>query len=150
MVYAWKSGTRAKVSADIAGAVCSQLEQEGRLTASDLVDVSRPEEAPLHSEFEWQDDIAAEEFRKYQARNLISHLIVVSEKEATVPVRAFFNVSEEEPNYDSFQTVVQSPDKYQQLKQRAIKELIAFQKRYSMIEGLKGLSAIIDKLLDAS
>ena len=146
MVFAWKSGSRAKVSADIAGAICSQLEQEGRLTASELVEVSRPEDAPLHGEFEWHDHVAAEEWRKYQARNLISHLIVVSDDTATMPVRAFFNVSEERPQYDSFQTVVRDQDKYQQLKERAVKELIAIQNRYSMIEGLEGLSVIIEKL----
>lgn len=150
MIYAWKSGSRQKVSADIAGAVCHELEKEGRLDAQTLVDVSRAEDAPLHKEFEWDDAIAAEEFRKKQARDIISHLIVVAEDSAAQPVRAFFNVSEDTPTYDSFETVIKSETKYEQLKARAIKELIAIQKRYAMINGMGELSAVIEHLRETA
>lgn len=150
MIYAWKSGSRQKVSAQIAGEVCAELERKGGLNASNLVDVSRPEDAPLHGEFEWDDSIAAEEFRKSQARNLISHLIVVSDVEAAEPVRAFFNVSEETPTYDSFKTVIENEDKYEQLKRRAIKELVAIQRRYAMINGMGELSAVIKHLQESA
>ena len=38
--YEWREGSKHKVSAQVAGEVCAGLEQDGRLTAKDLVEVS--------------------------------------------------------------------------------------------------------------
>lgn len=90
MIYQWKPGSRFKVDANTAGAVCGQLEAAGNLSAKSLLDASRPEDAPLHSEFEWNDSIAAEKFREGQARNIINHLVVRLDEKPDTPVRGFF------------------------------------------------------------
>ena len=59
MVYQWKEGARISFPAQIAGRVCAALEEQNALTAQRLVDESRPEDAPLHAAFEWNDTIAA-------------------------------------------------------------------------------------------
>ena len=51
--YTWLAGSRHKVDAEVAGRVCEELERNGGLTAERLVEASRPEDAPLHKEFEW-------------------------------------------------------------------------------------------------
>lgn len=43
--YRWASGSRHRVSADIAGEVCDRLAKENNLSAQTLVDVSRDEKA---------------------------------------------------------------------------------------------------------
>ena len=58
MVYKWDKGSRFSVSAQVAGEVCEELEKKGELTAKNLVDVSRPEDAPLHKCFNWNDEEA--------------------------------------------------------------------------------------------
>lgn len=146
MNYAWKTGARIRVSAQLAGEVCEELEKEGRLDAQTLVDVSRPEDAPLHGEFEWNDSVAAEEFRKYQARVIIAHLVVVPVQEERTPVRAFFNVSEQTPIYDSVGVVMESEDKYRMLLERVIRELEAMKRRYNMVKGIEKLSEVIEQL----
>ena len=145
-MYAWKTGVRKKVSAEVAGKVCEELEKGGMLTASNLVNVSRPEDAPLHCEFEWHDHVAAEKYRESQAREIMRQLIVVADDKPAEPVRAFFNVSDEDPNYYSTAVIISEQDKYEALKQRAVRELIAIQKRYSMIHGLEALAGIIEQL----
>ena len=55
MVYKWKDAARIKSDAQTAGEICEKLEKNGGLTAKRLVDESRPEDAPLHKEFEWND-----------------------------------------------------------------------------------------------
>lgn len=43
----------------------------GRLTPAHVVEAARPEDAPLHARFEWDDSIAAEKWRREQAAELI-------------------------------------------------------------------------------
>ena len=150
MVYQWKPGTRVKVQAQVAGNVCEKLEREGRLTAADLVNESRPADAPLHNEFNWNDAEAAELFRQSQARTIISLLVVIEEDESKEPTRAFFCVSEASPKYDSVEVVVENEDKLASLKAMVVKELQAIQRRYKMVAGLEGLAAVIEAVQESA
>ena len=89
MIYQWKSASRIKTNAQTAGEICENLERTVGLTAKNLLEVSRPEDAPLHNEFEWNDSVAAEKYRENQARYIIRMLCVAPEKEDKPPVRAF-------------------------------------------------------------
>ena len=75
MIYQWKAGAVVKASAEDAGAQCEALSRAGKLTPAALVDLNRPEDAPLHNAFEWRDDVAAEKYRESQARYIILSLI---------------------------------------------------------------------------
>lgn len=77
--YFWAPGSRHKVSAQVAGEVCDELSVDGKITPSDMVDASRPDDAPLHPEFEWDDSVAAERYRETQARAIIRHIITYVE-----------------------------------------------------------------------
>lgn len=46
-------------------------ERHGRLTPAIIVDESRAEDAPLHKRFEWDDTVAAEQYRFLQAARII-------------------------------------------------------------------------------
>lgn len=139
MTYQWKTGSRHKVDANIAGTVCAELEAAGNLTAGNLVDISRPEDAPLHSEFEWNDSIAAEEWRKRQARNIIQSIVVVNETNPENSVRAYFNIEVTKPNYESISAIVTNEDKYEALKRAAFRELEAFRRKYAQITELQAV-----------
>ena len=144
MIYTWRPGSKHKVSANVAAAECERLEAEGRLTAADLVEESRSEDSPLHSEFEWRDDVAAEEYRKSQARGIINSLVVVSEKHE--PVKAFVNLVATSPTYTSIQTAVSRADTKELLLQNALRELISFQKKYRSLTEFADLFKEIEKL----
>lgn len=134
MVYEWKAGSRVKADAQIAGEMCQMLESEGRLSAKNLLDLNRPEEAPLHGEFEWNDTIAAESWREQQARHIINSLVICPEN--SEPVRSFFKIENAGNTYQSIHTILHSQDSAEMLLASALKELRAVQRKYSTLQQL--------------
>lgn len=142
MIYAYKEGARHTVSAQIAGETCSALEKEGRLNAQTLVDVSRPDDAPLHEEFEWDDSVAGEEWRKHQARNIINTIVIVPEVEEKPIIRAYYKIQSSGSNYESLQTIIRNKDKHQELLEQAKREFESYKAKYTTLKEL-------DKLFEA-
>lgn len=56
---------------DIRAILQDMYERHGRLTPAIIVDESRAEDAPLHNRFEWDDTVAAEQYRFLQAARII-------------------------------------------------------------------------------
>jgi hypothetical protein len=144
--YKWKTASYIKADAEKAGKMCEELERTGGLTAERLVEANEPEDAPLHDEFEWNDEKAAGEWRKQQARHIINSLVIVSEKQDAEPVRAFISIERASPNYESLDVIIHSEDKYAALLAMALKELEAFKKKYSQLAELNALFDIINEL----
>lgn len=150
MLYKWKLPGMYPVDANTAGEEISAIYNEkGRCDPADVVERSRPETAPLHSCFEWDDAEAAEKYREEQARGMIRSLSVVVESvpevEAPVTVRAFHHV---EHTYQPISVVVNDADKMKELLQRAMCELDSFKKKYSQLSELKPIFREIDKLAE--
>lgn len=151
MVYKWKTGTRYTPSlAQKAGEVCSSLASEGALTPSNLVDVSRPEEAPLHKLFEWNDLVAAEEYRKSQARHMIRSIEVVNEKnpDDRKPVFYHIQIEKEEPKYETLSAIVQDVDKLTALLRDARRDMETFTSKYRSLEALSDVNEAMYKALE--
>lgn len=148
-MYLFKNGSRHRVSAQIAGETCAELAKNGKLTARNLVEVSRPEGSPLHGEFEWNDSEAAERWREQQARVLIASIVYVDEQSSgsSEPVRAYFNLRVFDPEYESIETIIRSKDKYADLMERAIRELQAFREKYRVLASLAPVFDVIDDLM---
>ena len=144
MVYQWKSGSRISANAQIAGEMCSRLEEEGRLTAKALLDANRPPDAPLHGEFDWNDSTAAESWREHQARRIINSLVIVSDK--TEPVRGFFKIERTESTYQSISTILHSESTTEKLLDAALKELEAFKRKYITLQQLCVVFRAIDEV----
>lgn len=139
MVYRFKPGARLKASPQTVGKVCSQLEQDGKLSPEELVEVSRDEEAPLHDLFEWDDAIAGEKYRVYQAGYIIRSVEVVYESKE--PVRAFVPrfIKHEQSTYQSISVAIKHKDTREYLLESARKEMQAFVRKYRNLEELSDL-----------
>lgn len=78
--FQFRSGSRIKGSID-ANVVGEELERiadkHDGITAQGVVDESTPEDAALHPCFTWDNEIAANEFRKHEARNIVRSVRVV-------------------------------------------------------------------------
>lgn len=147
MVFQWKEGTRHKVDPNIAGAMCSDMEKAGKLTAENLVEANRPKNAPLHAEFDWNNTVAAEKWRCHQARNIINSIVLVGEDQPKVEaVRCFFRVESAAPNYESVNTIIRNEDKYAKLVEQALRELVVFKKKYAQIKELSAVFNAIEEL----
>ena len=86
--FEFRNGAHIKgVTADAAGDELARIyEEKGELTAPLVVDESRPDEAPLHPAFEWDDAVAAEKHREHQARNIIRSVQVICDEKPSEPV----------------------------------------------------------------
>ena len=149
MVYQWKSASRIKADANDAGAMCEQLEKTVGLTPANLLDANRDENAPLHNEFEWNDAVAAEEYRLSQAGYIIRMLCVrQEEKPGAEPVRAFFRVDNDTKSYDSISVILQNEDKHKMLLRTAYAELEAFRRKYEQLSELELLFDCINDCIN--
>lgn len=148
MVYKFKQGAQIKTDAQIAGAELERLEADGNLTAKALVNASRPAEAPLHKEFEWDDSIAAESYREMQARHIINSIEIVREERE--PVRAFFKIERTDSQYHHVDVIMRQKDSRQKLLMSALAELKAFERKYAQLTELAAVFEAIDNFGEES
>lgn len=153
--YKWKDGSHHKVSAQVAGEECEKLESDGRLTPSNLVDASRPDDAPLHDEFEWDDTIAAESYRKVQASSIIRHVVVVThpKQDTESEVRKYVPVpyrdkddGKKKSRYVCTFKALTEPETREMVLRRAMNELEAFRRKYSSLKEMASVIAAIEQL----
>lgn len=148
--YSWKGASRIKANAQKAGELCEQLENTVGLTAKTLLNASRNPDDVLYNEFEWDNDIAAENYREYQARHIINSLIVVPAekvKNETTATRAFYCLKEDcSKSYMSIQSIIQRPDLTEQLLVQAEKELAAFENKYKSLQDNLTLKSIYTQI----
>lgn len=148
MIYEIKTGARLPVSAQIAGEECARLESEGRLTPHNLVEESRPEDAPLHNCFEWDDSIAAEKWRTTQAAYIIRSVEVTIEK-SNEPTRAFVaTVSDGKREYQSIGYVLRDTSSREYLLEQAKRELASFRRKYQNLFELSQVFEAIDEIAE--
>ena len=126
-----------KVSEDIA-------EIGETVEPSEIVNKARNENTELHKCFEWNNDIAAEKYRIQQARNILCNLVFEHKDEPTKqePIRLMYKTTENE-GYKSINLIMQKPDEYKALLNRAYSELQAFKNKYKMLKELKEIFDLI-------
>ena len=144
--YVWADGFQHKTDPNVVAQVTAELEEQNILTAHNLVEDSRPEDAPLHGEFEWNDEIAAEKYREEQARGLIRHLRVVTEN--SEPKRVYCNLVRVSPEYTLIERAVKREDTRMQLLRNAMRELEAYRSKYAELSELAKVNAAIDEFLE--
>ena len=144
MIYKFADGAVHHVPAQVVGPIFDRMGHEGRLTPKNVVDEARPEESPLHPEFEWNDAIAAEKWREKQAQLLIAHTIIIREDNPS-PVRAF-HVTVEQSHYEPIDVILKDETKREVMLENAKRELISFKKKYSTLTELTNVFAAIDQI----
>lgn len=149
--YEWNGYYAYKVDANVAGKVMEELENTIGLNASNLVEVSRPLDAPLHNEFEWDDSVAAEKYRQNQAGLMIKNIRVQIESEHNEPkvVRGFVSLKSsvgKSGGFESMNAILDSEEKTNRLLDIALKELKSFQRKYSGLKELSQIMKAIDSL----
>jgi hypothetical protein len=77
--YTWRDSARIKgVDATSAATVLKHIQtRDGSIQAQAVVDEARPKDNPIHPAFEWRDKLAAEEHRRWQARQLVRSIRVI-------------------------------------------------------------------------
>lgn len=149
-VYQWKPGHRFSVDAQIIGETVASLAaaRDGSLAPGDLVEHARSANSPAHKLFEWDDTVAAHNYRVATARVIIGALVVnvkVSPKKPAQELRAFVNVTKDDVRgYRPLVDAMDDPELRAQVVQRALDELLQWKTRYAQYKELASVHAAID------
>src|SRR6185437_8437356 len=153
MVYQWKESTGGMpVSAQVAGMEIDRIrDNKGEyFTPHDVVVASISKTAPLHPAFEWNDVIAASKFRDEQAKYIIRHLIVVKisepDEQDAPPIRAYVSIRDEDDKqrYTTTTHAMSKPHLREQVLEQALRDLRAFERRYSEFLDLSGVMSAFE------
>lgn len=158
--YKYRINGIVKAPAEVTGEVCQNIiNEEGTVTPKKLVDVSRPKDAPLHDEFEWNDDVAAEKYREEQARQIIKNIVIIEvsddvdePKEVKCWVnsdRAFVPTDTRQHEYVTIDTALNNADWRNNLIESAKRDMLSFIHKYKRLGELNKIIADMNEFLGA-
>lgn len=131
----------------------------GHMSPRILLDEARDESSPLHDQFCWDDDEAAEQYRLIQAGQIIRRwkgsVIRINSEQRTVtfePVRRAQspanNRSRGGASYRTIDEIMADPDQRDDMLRTVLRELQAYRRRYASIEALSSIWRAIDDAID--
>ena len=151
MVYKW-NGVAYSVPATVVGKHFEKIEKKyGEVNSQNVLESARSEKSPIHNLFEWDDSVAAEQYRLNQAGLLIRNLQVEveSDERENIVCRAYVNVSEQKMgSYVRVDTAFQSEDTKEIVIRQALQELKAFEKKYQNLMELAEVFSAIDTVME--
>lgn len=132
------------------------LANEGRIDAHMVLDAAKDPASVLHSYFDWNDQSAGEKYRLMQAGGMIRRWTGALLRMDAEPKKIKVNVTRrvqstgeqrKEPGggYELVEKIMASPDKREDLKRTALRELAAIRKRCAEIEALSEVWQAIDR-----
>lgn len=149
--YGWSQGSHMPHGVD-ANAVAEELNKLGNKVVPEIiVQKAKSPRSAMHPCFEWDDSVAAHEYRLTQARHLARSLVVSVQRADGEPryVRAFVSVQhpeDEENTYTPYAVVMSDDWLRQQALARVKAQLQAIRERYSELEELAEVFTAIDRL----
>jgi hypothetical protein len=114
-------------------------ERHAQLTPAIVVEGARPEDAPLHDQFEWDDQVAGERYRLVQAGDMIrKYKITYAHDKDGSPrtIREWVSVSRPDQSRSYIPTgeAVMDPFTKEALKRECLREARAFKIKYSALD----------------
>lgn len=126
--------------------VYSDIENIAEKTPQNLVDYAAEHpDSELYKCFTWDDSKAANEWRKYEARQVMCQLVYKDDnEEEPMKVRVLQRASE---SYLPVKEIIRNEDEYKLLLNKAKAELASFKERYKTLVELEEILALIDTVL---
>lgn len=123
------------ITAQDAGEELARIHAErDRLTPDVVVDESRPDDAPLHPAFEWDDSVAGERYRHIQAKDLIKTVEVIRPAKEAKNEPVYLNVNKSARQYEPTEKVVSSPEMFEAVFMQACERLLAAQRAMEQLQ----------------
>lgn len=131
-----------------------EVRKEHGLTPENLVEKARSKESKTHDLFEWDNTVAGEEYRRYQARILINQVEILYENGFVRPAyENVYIIKEEQKNVKAEETdlpreyvplpdVINDKHLYDQMIEEGYKDLVTWRKKYSIYKCKKFESII--------
>lgn len=139
------------ITADLVGReVEAEQREHGVCSPRALVERERPEQAPLHECFEWNDARAAEEYRVDQARALVRSLVIIR-GETSAPAYVHVTITdadddEEREGYIDVLSAMRNPRQRQQVLMEALEQLNGMRQRYADFQELAPVWRAVDEV----
>ena len=150
--YEWRQGRGSSTPAEVVGKILTDIEAAaGEIRPETVVQEAKSTNSPLHRFFEWDDKKASEQHRLWQARQLISSIVIRKVGSvAPTEVRAFVNLTGDgEPRkYESISFVLTDAVKRGRLFEQAKREIVAWHKRYKDLQEFEAVFNAIEGLDD--
>lgn len=146
MKYCW-SATGYEADANKVGRELEIIEGREELTREAVVEYAKNKNSELHKCFEWDDKIASEKYRLFQATNILTSISIVYEEEPKRATRMFVNIRNDnnERKYKNIISVLENDDEYKQLLDKAEKDFVSYKDKYQNMIQLNDLKNIIFK-----
>lgn len=130
--------------------IIKALEREhGELRPKDVVAFAKPEDSPLHGFFEWDDDVAAEQYRLGQARQLIGRIkIEVTVNEIPLNVVYYVKDPAAADRYTNILRVKSDTDKSRDVLFNEMKKVDQAARRARAVATILGTAEDVKKIID--
>lgn len=151
MKYAWgRKGMYPEIDAQVAGEHFEALVEkfEEHLTADEILADARNTRSPLHKGFEWDENAAAEKYRRGQARNMINTLVPVKGGKPQ-KTRAFVFVRHGKHGrkvYMNIRSAMGRPEMRDQVIEQAVKQLNSWIGRWGGQRELRFVAGRVEAL----
>lgn len=123
----------------------------GKLRPVDVVKEARSKSSPIHSQFVWDDSVAAQRYRIWQARQLISVTVeYIGGGDEGKLHRVFVSLTSDRSGqgggYRSINAVLANSDQRQRMLADALEEMERFQEKFSSLKELVRVFAAMRKV----
>jgi len=148
-VYEWKLKSLAKgIDPEIAIKEIERIENVyGALNAENILEASRSRRSVLHSLFQWDDGIAATNYRLQQARTILNNIevrIISNGEERTISVFEVVNIGDERC-YKSIQTMDSNDIDF--IKARTKREILYLRNKLTAYQAMEETILHLDKAI---
>lgn len=125
--------------------VYAELQDLGEnVKPAEIVAAAQDSTSELHKCFEWDDTEAARKYRLIQAGNLIRNLVIVETAQKSEPQHIRIMYTSQDGGYKQTKLILQNKDEYTCLLEKAMAELKVFKQKYSMLQELNEIFALIE------
>ena len=150
--YAYHIQGLQKNPIEVVSKVLTELaESEEGLTPKSLLDASRDVNAPLHNEFEWNDGVAAEKYRQYQAQKIIQNVYIQYSTDETErkekQERAFVPTPDRQSVYVTLKSALTNEQWKAHLLEDAQRDIRSFVAKYRRLTELQDLIKGMEEFL---
>jgi len=137
--YSWREGSRVQLDPNVVGQEIDRIyDTYGAITPETLVKEAAKKKSPLHDYFEWDDSVAAVEWRKQQGRILLGSIQIKKVGDTTPKVmnvsiklddgsRAYQKADIAVKSISQWEFVLQEAVTYLESAQRRLDDLIAIE-----------------------
>lgn len=145
-IFSW-GASRYGADAQLVGEELELIERNSIITPEHVVEYAqRHKDSELYKCFEWDDTEAAKRWRLNQARLIITSIKIEIKEEPKKTQRVYVNIKDKDTEARTFKSineVLKNDEEYQQLIEKAKKDIISCKERYEDLLEKEDLKEII-------